>query len=119
MVGIEEDGCAVPFQEYVDIDNDVVTFEAPTEQEILESLAEVDQDGFSESDDQPEDIVAGEELRVSCLDAINCIDKLRKFCIEQGLDYSPAAEWFCSTENFATSKLYSKQSKITDFFNNK
>ncbi len=60
MVGIEGDGCAVPFQEYVDIDNDLITFEAPTEQEILESLAEVDQVGSSESDDQP-DIVPREE----------------------------------------------------------
>ncbi len=36
MVGIEGDDCAVPFQEYVDIDNDLITFEAPTEQEIIE-----------------------------------------------------------------------------------
>ncbi len=51
MVGIEE-GCAVPFQEYVDIDNDVINFEAPTEQEIIENLAEVDRVGSSESDNQ-------------------------------------------------------------------
>ncbi len=36
MVGIEGDGCAVPFQENADIDNDIITFEAPTEQEIIE-----------------------------------------------------------------------------------
>ncbi len=70
MVGIEGEGCAVPFQEYVDIDNDLITFEAPTEQEIIESLAEVDRVGSSESDDHPEGIVPGEELRVSCHDAI-------------------------------------------------
>ncbi len=99
MVGIEGDGCAVPFEECVDIDNDLINFEAPTEQQIIESLAEVDEVGSSESDDQPEDIVPGEELNVSCHDAIKCIDKLRRFCIEQGLDYTPAAEWFC----FATS----------------
>ncbi len=42
VVGIEGDGCAVSFQEYVDIDNDLITFEVPTEKEIIESLAEVD-----------------------------------------------------------------------------
>ncbi len=57
MVGKEGDGCAVPFQEHTDKDNDLVTFEAPTEQEIIESLEEVDRVGPSESDDQPEDIV--------------------------------------------------------------
>ncbi len=51
MVGMEGDGCAVPFQEYVDIENDLITFEAPTDQEIIESLAEVDRVGSSESDD--------------------------------------------------------------------
>ncbi len=40
VVGIEGDGCAVPFQGYVD--NDLITFEAPTEQEIIKSLAGVD-----------------------------------------------------------------------------
>ncbi len=52
MVGMEGDGCAVPFQEYVDIDNDVINLEAPTEQEIIENLADVDRVGSSESDDQ-------------------------------------------------------------------
>ncbi len=116
MVGIEEDGCAVPFQEYAYIDNDLITFEAPTEQEIIESLEEVDRVGSSKSDDQPEDIVPGEELSVSCHDAIKCIDKLRRCGTEQDLDYSPAAEWFCAMENFATSKLYSKQLKMTNSF---
>ncbi len=45
MVGIEGDGCAVPFQEYVDIENDLITFEAPTQQDIIEGLAEVDRVG--------------------------------------------------------------------------
>ncbi len=115
-MGLEGKGCAVPFQEYVDIDSDLITFEAPTDQEIIESLAEVDRVGSSESDDQPEDIVPGEELRVSCHDAIKYIDKLRRCGTEQDLDYSPAAEWFCSMENFATFKLYSKQVKMTIFF---
>ncbi len=35
MVGIEEDGCAVLFKEYVDIDNDLITFVTPTDQEIM------------------------------------------------------------------------------------
>ncbi len=55
-MGIEGDGCAVPFQEYTDKDNDLITFEAPTEQEIIESLAEVDRVGPSESDDRLEDL---------------------------------------------------------------
>ncbi len=33
--GIEGDGGAVPFEEYVDIDNDLITFEVPNEQEII------------------------------------------------------------------------------------
>ncbi len=103
MVGIERDGCAVPFQEYADTDNDLITFEAPTELEIIESLEEVDKVGSAESDDQPEDIVPGEELSVSCHDAIKCADKLRRCCTEQDPNYSPAAEWFCSIENFSTS----------------
>ncbi len=37
------DGGAVPFEEYVDTDNDLITYEAPNEQEIIEGLAEGDQ----------------------------------------------------------------------------
>ncbi len=102
-MGMEGDGCAVPFQEYVDINNDLNTFETPTKQEIIESLGEVDRVCSSESDEQPEDIVPGEELRVSCHDAKKCIDKLRRCGTEQDLDYSRAAEWFCSMQKFATS----------------
>ncbi len=81
---MEGDGCAVPFQEYFDIDNDLITFKTPTKQEIIESLAGVDRIGFSESDDQPEDIVPGEELRVSCHDAIKCADISIIFNIKDG-----------------------------------
>ncbi len=63
-MGIEGDGCAVPCQEHTDKDNDLITFGAPTKLEIIESLAEVDRVGSSESDDQPGDVVPGEELSV-------------------------------------------------------
>ncbi len=57
----------VPTQEYLDIDNDLITFEALTAQEITDSLAGVDPIGSSDNDNQLEDIVPGEQaLRVSC-----------------------------------------------------
>ncbi len=95
-------------QEYLDTDNGLITFEAPTEQEIVESLAEVDPVGSSESDNQLED------WRYLVFHAIRCLDKLRTNLT----NYSPAAKWFCSMENFPTFNLYSKHLKIVDSFNN-
>ncbi len=79
MVGIEGDGGAVPFEQYVDIDNDLITFEVPNEQEIIESLAEGDRVFSSDSDNQVLDIAQGEnESRISYLEGLKALDKLRR-----------------------------------------
>ncbi len=44
------------------------------------------------------------------------LDKVKEFCVQKRFDYTSAAEWFCSLENFAKFKLYIKQLKITDIF---
>ncbi len=65
-MGIEGDGGAVPFEEYVDIDNDLITFEVSNEQEIIESLAKGDRVVSSDSDKQVLDIAQGDnESRIS------------------------------------------------------
>ncbi len=116
-MGIEGDGGAVPFEEYVDIDNDLITFEVPNEEEIIESLAEGDRVVSSDSDNQVLEIAQGEnESRISYLEGLKVLDKLRRFCIQEDFDYSPVTECICSLEKFTNSKLYSKQLKISDFF---
>ncbi len=84
MVGLEGDGGAVTFEEYVDIDNDHITFEVPNEQEIIESLAEGDR---VDSDNQVLDIAQGEsESRISYLEGLKVLEKLRRFCIQEDFD---------------------------------
>ncbi len=117
VVGIERDGSVVPLQEYTDIDNDLITFEATNEQETIESLEEGDQLISSESDNQVVDITPGEnELRVSYLEALKGLEKLRGFCIQEHFDYTQSTEWMCSSGNFTNSKMYLKRLKISDFF---
>ncbi len=48
--------------------------------------------------------------------AILTLDKVKEFRVQKHFDYTSAAEWFCSLENFAKFKLYFKQLKSTDFF---
>ncbi len=72
----------------------------------------------SESDNQMVDIALGKnESRISYLEALKCLDKLKRFCMQEDFDYTPATEWVCSLDNFTNSKLYSKQLKISDLLN--
>ncbi len=72
----------------------------------------------SGSDNQVVGIASGKnDSRVSYLVALKCLDKSKRFCIQEDFDYTPATEWICSLENFTNSKLYSKQLKISDLFN--
>ncbi len=117
VLGIEGDGSVVPFQEYTDVDNDLITFEATNEQETIESLAEGDRLISFESDNQVVDIAPREnEVRASYLEALKGLEKLRRFCIQEHFEYTPATEWMCSSGNFTNSKLYLKRLKMSDFF---